>query len=281
MGNNINASMKMAYPSGEKPYSKATVLFIKWDNDDLNVGPSEDKLKRVFRMIYGFSVQEFIIPSTKDSNFAELNTSKALVNFVLDNDAEQALLVLVYNGHSLGDKFDCKWSGSLSSAVQVDWMSARVPLNLTQADVMIILDCCYASAAAIDSRIELLAASSRESQASSDPKHNLTRTVAKILKHSGSKPMTVAQIHAKIVREAKSDLLPVTPVHAELGAKLTGSIVLARLGETVTNIALPALATIRVLVTAKLQDPTILPDIDQWQQFLTSAIPSNVQEMNV
>jgi hypothetical protein len=104
--------------------------------------------------------------------------------------------------HTFQFRLTVEFSGTVDSSVKVDWMNVRSVIDDHEHDVLVILDCCYAAVAALDSYTELLAASSRESQAGSHPGQNFTTALADVLLHSGGLPMTVAQVHAVLVRKA-------------------------------------------------------------------------------
>ncbi|KAA8896235.1 hypothetical protein FN846DRAFT_910902 [Sphaerosporella brunnea] len=37
----------------------------------------------------------------------------------------------------------------------------------------------------------------------------------------------------------------------------------------------------RIVMTAYLQDPTIPPDVEEWNRFLRSAVPQNLRDMDI
>lgn len=67
-----------------------------------------------------------------------------------------------------------------------------------------------------------------------------------------------SKIPAMLVRNAENPQVPVTPVHTEPGNKPKGSIELSRLGQTSAgSFTLPDDASVRVLVSATLENPSI------------------------
>jgi hypothetical protein len=184
--------------------------------------------------------------------------------------------------HTFQFRLTVEFSGTVDSSVKVDWLSVRSVIDDHEHDVLVILDCYYAGVAALDSYRELLAASSRESQAGSRPGQNFTTALANVLRDSGGRPMTVAQVHAVLVRKAEEYSLDATPVHAELGSKLMGSICMARLGETRTGVFIPPDSLdVQILVKVFLKDVNIVPEFEAWEHFLRTAVPPNLRDMSI
>lgn len=168
----------------------------------------------------------------------------------------------------------------------MDWVYARHALANTHVDILCLFDTCDTAGAGLKfvprSHIELLAASSREGTASGVMDINFTAALTKILEEKGGNPISVAKIHAKLVTQAETNKLSATPVHAELGAKLSGTILLAKLnGPTTPTVELSEDATLKVLVSLHLEEPASPPNREQWARLLTSSVPSNLKDMGV
>ena len=88
------------------------VLSLKWSNDDLNLGPLEAELLRVFRDTYHFVVQTHVIDITRYFLRELIN---AMNDFANRYDDPASLLILYYSGH--GDT-----SGPINDAMQIHWL---------------------------------------------------------------------------------------------------------------------------------------------------------------
>src|ERR1700735_3942574 len=92
-----------------------------------------------------------------------------------------------------------------------------------ESDVLFIMDCCFATAAAMGpsgENFEYLVASAKESIASSVIEKNFSRRLIDLLRNLDS-PTTVAQVHAKLVKQANDPVnkLEYSPVHVASAMK--------------------------------------------------------------
>jgi hypothetical protein len=92
----LNAAVQAVWAKRhEIRYSKAYVLLLSWEDDDLGVQTEIDELRKVFNETYHFEVQEYKIPSTKPSR--NVNTR---VREFLDLESKDTLLIVYYAGHA-------------------------------------------------------------------------------------------------------------------------------------------------------------------------------------
>jgi hypothetical protein len=123
-----------------------------------------------------------------------------------------------------------EFSGTVDSSVKVDWLLARRVINNHEHDVL------DSAVAALDSYTELLAASSRDSQAGSHPEHNFTTALADILHDSGGPPHDGCSGSCGTRSQGRRVLAlywrQCPPMRSSVVYKLMGSICLARLGQT-------------------------------------------------
>jgi hypothetical protein len=84
-------------PAYDKPYGQVSVLAFHWKNDDISVALLEVELLDVFRKIYSFNVESFTIPAT---SAAPRDLNRKLCDFCEKWDAEDALTIYIYSGHS-------------------------------------------------------------------------------------------------------------------------------------------------------------------------------------
>ena len=95
----LKTAFNQYLPTGKKPYGQVAVLALHWENDTMGVAPLEKELLDVFRKIYGFNVESYIIPAVST---AGRELSKRLHNFHDKWGAEDALCIYVYSGHAEG-----------------------------------------------------------------------------------------------------------------------------------------------------------------------------------
>lgn len=80
--------------TGRKPYNKAMVLMLKWDDDDLGVTLAEDDLKKVFQDIYYFPAEHYVLSSNNANGIAENGFSYVILSFLPKHDGSNNLCVL-------------------------------------------------------------------------------------------------------------------------------------------------------------------------------------------
>ena len=279
-GTDVNKAIQGAYSSRTQPYVSVHVLFLCWDKGDLDIEPAVEHLRNTLQVVYGYAIQRHDLKSGLSVREAEKDAVDAISRFADDHDQKNTMLMVVYNGHAHGGEYECMLTGALDSEVSIDWFYISRALNTTRyAEVLLVMDCCYAAVAAINARMEILAATDKDGVASPDPILNLTRTLSDILMDSGGKRITVAHIHGLMLRDVMKNKLSPSPVHVSLGKKLHGSIEMARLGNVQETRFLPREKTVLVTMTAELEDPDIVPSAAEWSTFFTTSIPNNVRRI--
>lgn len=168
-------------------------------------------------------------------------------------------------------------------------MQHRKYTDHAQADTLYILDCCYASVAAIEGNNELLAASGRESIAASELTTSFCSAFTNCMEALEGYPITVAQIHARLLRFAHENRLQATPVHATL-SRNRPSITLQALNQENTGTSFEERmqryqamgdSLLRVLIKVKIQGAATRPRIAEWTRWLTTNLLSNVAEISL
>ncbi|KAL9002090.1 MAG: hypothetical protein Q9188_004963 [Gyalolechia gomerana] len=262
-GATLTKAAQAFLPTNTKRYGNAAVLFLSWTYDDMGIQGVQERLLNVFKNKYHFSTEKFAIPGDGTSREAE----NALIRTLLDFLA----------------------TGAQNSEVFVDWMEHRTYTDHAQADTLYILDCCYASVAAIEDNNELLAASGRESTAGSELTTSFCSVFTNCMEALAGCPITVAQIHAHLLRFAHENRLQATPVHATL-SRNRPSITLQALNQENTGTSFEERmqpyqamgdSPLRVLIKVKIQGAATRPKIAEWTRWLTTNLPSNVAEISV
>ncbi|KAL8840445.1 MAG: hypothetical protein Q9170_001321 [Blastenia crenularia] len=124
-------------------YNDVTVLLLRWEADNLNVDDEVWELEFVFQQDFNFCTETWMIPSEDPE--AALTTK--LMAFCKGKRQDQ-LIILYYAGHGTGTEDECRWSATESpESPWLNWHTIQGHLLGHPADVLIILDCCYASLA--------------------------------------------------------------------------------------------------------------------------------------
>lgn len=143
-------------------YINVDVLLLNWAADDLGVSEEIKKLERVFSNEYNFSTNMWRIPS-QDS---EDELVKEILRF-RKGKGSCDLLILFYAGHAGGSARECVWAATEGrDSPRLNWHNVQTLLLGSNADVLVILDCCFAALAATNYGIGdnwLLCASAKES----------------------------------------------------------------------------------------------------------------------
>ncbi|KAL5119188.1 hypothetical protein ACEQ8H_002896 [Pleosporales sp. CAS-2024a] len=211
---------KLGVPNG---YKKVEVLLIRWDekidDQEFQVGHGKEikRLHDIFRHRFNFGCT---IARIKNVRHPQLDLNIAIAKHVMDHDGEQNLLIVYYTGHGgrvlreSGDQ-QLRLSAEMyvdknaSQPVTAMWESAEEPLRVNaQADVLAVLDCCFASTAAVkgsdnqDRAYQLLAASSKDGLTSEPGDDSFTTAfcdaLEELLDKSSGESFPLIKLHAKI-----------------------------------------------------------------------------------
>ena len=98
----VNVALDGALARNGSPYEKATVLFLRWE-DDVFISPGInngvqgeiDRLERVLVDDYGFDSETFLIPS-KDP---QRRLQQRISDFDRAHDQRSELVIVYYGGH--------------------------------------------------------------------------------------------------------------------------------------------------------------------------------------
>ena len=144
MQNQLNESARTRQRRPESPYKHVDVLLLQWEDDDLKVDSEVTELERVFATKCHFTTHRWSIPS--------INGEDKLIHRILQfrrDKTEEDLLILYYAGHAGGDAQQCIWAATKrDGSPELNWHNVQYILLGSPADVLIILDCCFASLAA-------------------------------------------------------------------------------------------------------------------------------------
>ncbi|KUJ13111.1 uncharacterized protein LY89DRAFT_738003 [Mollisia scopiformis] len=142
--------------NGAEGHEKVRVLLLFWEADDMNVKAELEPLKFFFAEECHYSVVEFMIPSI-DAEGRLSDQIRETENFCM---TEKAALIVVYCGHGSVDeskqyRISAFGRGSRhnggnpwNSSPWLNWNSVQNWLQTINTDVLILIDSCYAAAAA-------------------------------------------------------------------------------------------------------------------------------------
>ena len=140
----LDESVRTRPPRPESPYSNVDVLLLQWESDDLKVDSEVQELEHVFATRCRFKTHRWSIPS--------IDPEDSLIHRILQfkkGKTENDLLILYYGGHAGGDPQQCFFAAnSHEGSPELNWHSVQHTLLGSPADVLLILDCCFASLAA-------------------------------------------------------------------------------------------------------------------------------------
>lgn len=140
----LDESARTRPPRPESPYSNVDVLLLQWEGDDLKVDSEIKELEHVFATRCHFTTHRWSIPS--------IDPEDSLIQRILDfkrGKTENDLLILYYGGHAGGDPQECFWAASnREGSPELNWHNVQLTLLGSPADVLLILDCCFATLAA-------------------------------------------------------------------------------------------------------------------------------------
>lgn len=201
-------------------YDNVDAMLLLWKDDDLGVNTEIQKLDRTLRSHYNFTTHVHYIPSEDPEEYL----TRAILQF-RKGKGPRDLLMLYYGGHAAGSANECTWIANKATPnpPTLNWLSVQGVLLEYSADVLLILDCCFATHAARGASLGdnwLLSASARESQATGVSWRSFTRGLIRELKRraevhkENGQPFTVLSIHNSLMLRERD--LVVTPVITRL-----------------------------------------------------------------
>ena len=158
-------------------------------------------------------------------------------------------------------------------------------LELSEGDILYIIDACYSCSIAIDNPRETLAASAIEMTSDSRIKglQSFTQAFCQTIR-ADSNIATVAQIHARLLSQwqdmSKDNYLQTTPVHKAAASFDKPSIILAPSNVPPVMLKPDQSDTAKVLIKVKLDD-NIPPNLAEWRNWLRRQIPTNVAQIEI
>lgn len=206
-------------------YDNVEVLLLQWEDDDLGVNTEIEKLNDVLRSRYNFTTYVRRIPSED----AEDYLTETILQF-RKGKSFRDLLMVYYGGHTTGSEDECIWSANVATPnpPTLNWLGVQGLLLEHAADVLLILDCCFATRAARRSSVGdnwLLGASGKESRATGVSWKSFTEALTRELERRAElhklngQPFTIQSIHSSLIWERDLDVTPVIIMLTERDCK--------------------------------------------------------------
>ena len=215
-------SQRPPYPTSR--YKSVKALLLQWEADDLGVDPEVTKLAKVLEASrtvgFNFSIRRYSIPTIgDDGDPPEDLLHQQILKFRRDSTPDD-LLILYYGGHGGGSSQRCIWSANARKDTPwLNWHNVQGMLLGCPADVLLILDCCYATLAASNigvGRNWMLGATTKESITTGVAWNSFTRTIIRELERCADlywmrgQKLSVQTLHSSLIRwERDLDFSPV------------------------------------------------------------------------
>ncbi|KAI9712117.1 MAG: hypothetical protein M1820_001826 [Bogoriella megaspora] len=210
--------------STSSSYTTVRVLLLQWEEDDLGVGKEVEKLAAVFSSTkpdgYNFSTERWYIPTSSDKgDEPEILLIKRILEF-RKGAKQNDLLILYYGGHGGGSPQQLYWAANRKeNSPSLIWHNVQGTLLGCPADVLLILDSCYASLAVSNHGTAnnwMLGATTKEDAATGVARNSFTSTLTRELKRCAFKywkegeRLSVQSLHSYFLRwERDLDFTPV------------------------------------------------------------------------
>ncbi|KAL4917859.1 hypothetical protein BDW62DRAFT_201412 [Aspergillus aurantiobrunneus] len=268
-------------------YRQATVLALSWEEDDLGVIQEIRQLKTLFNDLLNFEFREYAIPSDRP----QAALFCVLADFVLKFGEKGNLIVIYYGGHGDpdldGDK-QSVWAAKRIDGPTLRWHLLQDTLENADADVVLLLDCCFAGQAArarSHHRVELLAAATMNLMTPGVAQPgaiSFTKALLDLiprLVHEKTS-FTMTELHRELLRRDTG--LVQQPLYAALFESSYGGIVIQPLRHE-----LPVVPVVAqnpnddlVLRVSMSQMPTSTQKVE-FLEWLTTARPSTVSAVSI
>ncbi|OJJ48417.1 hypothetical protein ASPZODRAFT_61988 [Penicilliopsis zonata CBS 506.65] len=213
----LETAVNAVLPSPENKYKKVSVFAFHWENDTMGVETLEMELLEVFKSVYNYSTDRFVIP-TKSPRFSlasEINSWSG------QHAGKDTVRIYIYSGHAgPSGSSSSAWhlAGESSSWGQlvgptVDWRVVRVPVEDLEGDICYIFDYCSAGSVAMHDGPETIAAIGWEEAAGARFETSFTRALVNTLRELNGRHETLAAIYARLFRDAFKSQVAAVPVH--------------------------------------------------------------------
>lgn len=198
----LNRAAKSVLPSVSRRHSDAFVLLLRWEDDDLGTETELNDLEDVFRGVYHYNTERYLIPSSDPTTQLEYR----LNDFRRAHDNGTNLLIIYYGGHGFLDYNKQRpsrsiWQANQNGGATLVWSDLQGVLERAKSDVVFILDCCFAaSASRCAGSKEGLWACNSEVTTTGVNNNSFTRNLIEELKSLSTSRFNIAMLHARLMR---------------------------------------------------------------------------------
>lgn len=309
--NDITKGLNRIYPrqpGSYHVYERAHILFIRWEDDDLDTQSEINELREVFLKIHvtkdqkEFTWEEYQIPSKDWDDEVELQLTKTKNNHA---KYAQDLLVIYYGGHGKMDSSEkCllyprhtkpdRWG----EMPELDWTKYQDRFQEREAHVVFILDTCHAGAAASPPPLkspwkglkELFVACGKNERTTAVNENSFTKALIKELRVFQAKEAscTIAELASALAMKTRELGLRNTPIRVGLSkmANETGGWRIRFYPHN--SQSTPDSSEVssnghshRVLFAIRLHDPSHPGDVHDWERWLKMYAPDTVADIDV
>ncbi|KAK0665648.1 hypothetical protein QBC41DRAFT_11119 [Cercophora samala] len=307
-----SASRILASPLRSR-YASVSAMLVRWqDDEDTESRNDLEKLARMFKDDYNYSVKIKYIPTSGDpGNSSYLWLNREVNTFVTSHNQRDTLKIFYYSGYSyLGEDRDTMISSSKKATPDCDipWKMIQGMFENICSDALIILDCAYYPVYQTVRRqgmLEVIAASAGEDHMELLGRSTFTRALTLQLKLRAAQKFkdaySASELHARLVslyptlvRHRSPELETITtfptPLFVQLsGTKVLPSILLAPLvvrppsGDMTPTTPFtpdsPAAGTSHISLTFQIADENTF-NTESWAEWLRS-MPQGIRDLKV
>ncbi|KAL8804776.1 MAG: hypothetical protein Q9182_002368 [Xanthomendoza sp. 2 TL-2023] len=195
----LNETIKGHYRHGKTGYRRVGVLFLSWEEDDMQCKETEvDALRKLFDDEFKYETDYFLIPKDRWQTALQ----KRIADLLYEYDSPDCLTIVYYGGHGyvgeetqslkLAAKFEADGSGDPTLFMNDILGCCRLPA----CDQLLLIDCCSAANAFGPSHV---GKRKFEMIVSSGCKGEAARVPAPL--HAGSFTKSLDQVLRKLLRE--------------------------------------------------------------------------------
>ncbi|CAN9175470.1 unnamed protein product [Alternaria alternata] len=133
-----------SYFPAKQPYSQVHVLCVHWEKNDIFPISEIERLRACLEGRYGYKAATLALPN---DDTRELRLITEIVDFVKQySTVEDSLIILYYAGHCGRNKDGlAEWAAFEKGGPTVQWHIVQQLLFAATGDVLLLLDCCFAS----------------------------------------------------------------------------------------------------------------------------------------
>jgi tetratricopeptide (TPR) repeat protein len=306
----LNRAAKSVLPRVSRRHSGAYVLLLRWEDDDLGTEKETSDLEEVFRDVYHYTTERYLIPSDDPTTQLEYR----LNDFRRAYDNGTSLLIIYYGGHGVLDHSKQRpsrsiWQAKKNGGATLVWSDLQGVLERAKSDVLFILDCCFAaSATRCAGSKEGLWACNSEVTTTGVNNNSFTRNLITELNLLSTSRFNITMLHAKLMRRYRKlgpHMLLTEPWYTYLGDVVAPSIELIpqpppqidyTCSSTVTTEAqnhiadnLSAVTPLAidhsmtetlVLLAVRLKDTERIPKLLSWQDWCHNLAPDEIESVH-